>query len=149
MNGDVLTVVDNSESALLSRVVSNSSAIVGGWQFGDGTSSGSGVVVILGNGTFLMAEDSEVDDQFEFDGMERGTYTWDSGTGAFFATVEVDTNGEIGLSHPRGAITITIANGVLSYIENGENGENGEIAQLNDVNTEIVGASYQRREYCR
>ncbi|MGY8692590.1 MAG: hypothetical protein ACKVGW_00105, partial [Verrucomicrobiia bacterium] len=121
MNGDVLTVVDNSESALLSRVVSNSSAIVGGWQFGDGTSSGSGVVVILGNGTFLMAEDSEVDDQFEFDGMERGTYTWDSGTGAFFATVEVDTNGEIGLSHPRGAITITIANGVLSYIENGEN----------------------------
>ena len=138
MNGDVLTVVDNSESALLSRVVSNSSAIVGGWQFGDGTSSGSGVVVILGNGTFLMAEDSEVDDQFEFDGMERGTYTWDSGTGAFFATVEVDTNGEIGLSHPRGAITITIANGVLSYIENGEN---GEIAQLNDVNTEIVGAS--------
>ena len=141
VNGDVLTVVDNSESALLSRVVSNSSAIVGGWQFGDGTSSGSGVVVILGNGTFLMAEDSEVDDQFEFDGMERGTYTWDSGTGAFFATVEVDTNGEIGLSHPRGAITITIANGVLSYIENGENGENGEIAQLNDVNTEIVGAS--------
>jgi hypothetical protein len=47
--------------------------------------------------------------------MERGTYTWDAGTGAFTATTLVDTNGTAGLSNPTGSVTITVSGDTLTY----------------------------------
>jgi hypothetical protein len=49
--------------------------------------------------------------------MERGTYTWNSGTSAFTATTLVDTNGTAGLSHPGGNATLTISGNTLTYTD--------------------------------
>ena len=75
-------------------------AIVGAWQFGNGAPGASGLLVFQANGIYFHAEDIDSTEPSESDGMERGTYTWNSGSGAFSATTPVDTNGEIGLSHP-------------------------------------------------
>lgn len=56
------------------------------------------VFTAMADGTFVISEDGSSDPNGR-DGMERGTYTWDPATGAFAATVQVDTNGQNGLSH--------------------------------------------------
>ena len=95
-------------------------AIVGAWQFGDGAPNASGVVVFQANGIYFHAEDISSSDPLESDGMERGTYTWNSGTGAFSATTLIDTNGEIGLSHPSAAMTMQVNGDTLTITEGGD-----------------------------
>ncbi|VGO13825.1 hypothetical protein PDESU_02382 [Pontiella desulfatans] len=74
------------------------SSIVGSWVIGDPTTEDTVALTFLTNGTYFLTHDST--DGFSGGlGMERGTYTWDSETGAFSRTVTVDTNGEGGLSH--------------------------------------------------
>jgi hypothetical protein len=52
-------------------------------------------------------------------GVERGTYLWDQATGAFSVKLAVDTNGESGLSHPKGPMSIAVINDTLKVtIEN-------------------------------
>jgi hypothetical protein len=92
-------------------------SIVGAWQFGNGAENGSGVVVFQANGVYFVAED-DLDDGGASDGIETGTYTWDSGTGAFVATVTTDTNGENGLSHPDGSDIITVNGDTLTITDN-------------------------------
>lgn len=81
--------------------------IVGAWQFGNGASNASGVLVFLPNGLYFHAEDI-VADGGDTDGMERGTYSWDPSSGALTITTNVDTNGSIGLSHPQGQFTLLV-----------------------------------------
>ena len=83
------------------RVASDSNPLVGAWTASSAGEAGSTVVItFLEDGTYLLAEDgnSTLDPSGQ-DGMERGTYTWNSATGAFSANTTVDTNGEWGLSH--------------------------------------------------
>ncbi|MDB4798593.1 hypothetical protein OAH36_03240 [Verrucomicrobia bacterium] len=107
--GDSLVINDDGERFTLGRVFSTTNPIVGGWQFGDGAGNNSGVAVLLDNGIFFIAEDTD-ENAFEFDGIERGTYTWDPSTGALgIPSIAVDTNGENGASHPIGDFFFTIA----------------------------------------
>jgi hypothetical protein len=49
--------------------------------------------------------------------MEYGTYTWNPATGAFAATALTDTNGQWGLSHPKGTTTVTIAGDLMTLTD--------------------------------
>lgn len=104
--GDTLTITDpdglGSGSNTLSRVT-GASPIVGAWYLGDITATqDSAVIVFMANNTFFMMTDQpfEAGSPNGMAGMERGTYTWNSGTLAFSSTVLADTNGMFGLSHP-------------------------------------------------
>ncbi len=112
--GDSLTVADSQDSTVLTRVGSGSDPLVGAWTFGDASSFDSGVLVFLDNGIYFHAEDIEENDQFESDGIERGTFDWNDTTGALTATVELDTNGEIGASHPIGGFILAVTGDVLN-----------------------------------
>lgn len=116
ISGGILTVHDGEEQFLLSSVT-GASPIVGAWTFGNTLnpdSSGTGVIVFLGNGVYFHAESENVadaangptgsgPDDFGFGGMERGTYTWDSGNSLLTLTsVAVNTNGQWGLSDDPG-----------------------------------------------
>ncbi len=94
-------------------------SIIGAWQFGDGTANNSGILVFLTSGIYFHAEDI-VEDTSEFDGMERGTYNWNQTTGNFTATQAVDTNGEIGLSHPIGNFLFTVSNNTLTAADSAD-----------------------------
>jgi hypothetical protein len=96
-------------------LVTGSSPIVGSWVAGDTTvPDSSAVLSFFANGTYLMAQDGPSGDPTGHDGMERGTYTWNPGTGAFTATTLVDTNGEWGLSNPQGPQTVTVSGNTLT-----------------------------------
>ncbi|MBK1880526.1 leucine-rich repeat domain-containing protein, partial [Pelagicoccus mobilis] len=100
-------------------------AIVGAWQFGDPAGEGSGVVVFMENGTYFMAEDMETPDVVDeedpdSDGMERGTYMWDSYSGAIDFDTKVDTNGTIGFSHPDENERILVSGGILNFVTDEE-----------------------------
>jgi hypothetical protein len=101
--GDTLTYsVAGEGSYTCSRVVNTASAIVGSW-FMPGERL---TVTFLADGTYFHAGESD-DAPSGYDGMERGTYTWDSGSAAFAATASTDTNGETGISGASGTATIT------------------------------------------
>jgi len=91
-------------------------SIIGGWTFGDSESDGSGVVVFMKDGTFYLVEDTE-DGSSDPDGYERGTYTWNAGTGAFTASVLADGNGQAGLSHPAGNTSVEVNGSALTYTD--------------------------------
>lgn len=77
----------------LSRVTGGN-ALVGAWYTGNVTSAlSSDVVIFMPNNTYYHISDRAVDQ-----GMERGTYTWNSGTLAFGNTVLLETNGTAGIS---------------------------------------------------
>jgi hypothetical protein len=118
---DVITLhdPDGGPSASVPRVF-GSRPIVGAWFAGDaGRSNSSAVVVFHEDLTYFMAQDGDssaaTGDANGQDGMEYGTYTWDPTTGAFTATPIVDTNGEWGLSHPQGAVTVTVNGDILTF----------------------------------
>lgn len=95
--------------------------IVGAWQFGDGAAGDSGVLIFQANGTYYHAQDLAADDEpFARDGMERGTYTWNSDTGAFGSNVQVDTNGDIGLSDPSSPYNMQVDGDTLTITEGGD-----------------------------
>lgn len=74
--------------------------IVGSWiARGAGESKSDAVLTFTANGIYFLAEDgSSTLDPSGKDGMERGTYTWNSSTKAFSSKTLIDTNGEWGLS---------------------------------------------------
>jgi hypothetical protein len=102
-------------AAFSALLIAGSSPIVGAWVTGDTTvADSSAIVTFFANGTYMQAFDG-VATMSQPKGMERGTYTWDSVTGAFTATTLVDTNGTAGLSNPAGAVTVTITGNTLTY----------------------------------
>jgi hypothetical protein len=76
-------------------------SIVGAWLIRNaGQAKSDAVITFLANGTYTMAEDgNSTADPNGRDGMERGTYRWNSATGAFSSKTLVDTTGEWGLSN--------------------------------------------------
>ena len=98
-------------------MVTGSSPIVGSWVIGDSTiADSSAIATFFADGTYLMAFDGTVT-ATDLKGIERGTYTWNSGTGAFTATTLLDTNGTAGFSHPGGSATVTVSGNTLTYTD--------------------------------
>lgn len=121
--GDTLTVTDADCVPVplvdecfyeFSRVAISPGSLVGGWFMGNaGVDDSSAVVVFLDNGTYYLAQDGDNlppdGDPNGYDGVERGTWTWDSIVGAFSATTIIDTNGQWGLSHPLSPMTTQLS----------------------------------------
>ena len=93
------TLVSILALAILATGPLNAQAIVGSW-FNKAVGKDNSYVVLtfLPNGTYLMVEDGNDKDDSGKDGMERGTYTWNSKTNAFSNKTISDTSGEWGLS---------------------------------------------------
>ncbi len=89
--------------------------LVGSWGFIGGAND-TGIITFLDATNYTMVQDGTPDAAGQ-DGMEIGTYTWDSSTGAFTVNVIIDTNGEWGLSHPQGAATISVTGNTLTYTD--------------------------------
>jgi hypothetical protein len=110
-------------------------AIVGAWQFGDGASDTSGVLLFQADGTYFHAEDV-VADGTEVDGMERGSYNWNVNSGLLTATPNTDTNGELGLSAPIGGpFTATVDGNTMTIADT----ESTTLNRVNDPADAIVG----------
>jgi len=114
----------------------SANSIIGGWLFGDSESDGSGVVVFMKDGTYYLVEDTE-NESGDPDGFERGTYTWNSESGAFTASALTDSNGEAGLSHPTGSTTVVVAGDALTYSDS--EGSNA-LTRIKGGDIPLVGA---------
>ena len=113
--GNFATLQLAGVGASSAALVTGASPIVGAWVIGDTTiPDSSAIITFFANGTYLMAQDGPSGDPTGHDGMERGTYTWNPGTGAFTATTLVDTNGSWGLSNPQGSQTVTVSGDTLT-----------------------------------
>jgi hypothetical protein len=98
--------------AFTAKRVTGTDSIVGGWIFGNPVvDDSSTIMVFLGNGSsgnYWFAQDGP-SEPGGFDGIEFGTWVWNSGTGDISTTPVVDTNGEWGFSHPAGLITAILS----------------------------------------
>jgi len=127
--------------ALLVVCSAPAQTLVGAWTYGNTASPGStgtGVFIFLPNGVYFHAESENVDDAANGqNGMERGTYTWNSGTGLLTLTsIAVNTNGQWGLSHDPGVT------GSISFVVTGDTltvGGDGVLARVTGGSA-IVGA---------
>ena len=98
INGDTLVDHDDfgSDDVWTRLLTDNSNPIVGTWYGNDGSSFLW--ASFFSDGSYFLTQDSSNDPSGQ-DGMENGTYTWDSNTGAFLGNAFDDTNGEWGFSH--------------------------------------------------
>lgn len=100
VSGDELTVADDLDSDILHRISDAGNPIVGGWQLCDNAGVNTGFIAFLDNGTYFHAEVSSGDPNGAT-GIERGDYSYNSGTGILTAgPITTDTNLEFGLSDP-------------------------------------------------
>ncbi len=115
ISGNTATATTDAGLVTLTRVA-GTSPLVGA--FGDATvADHSGAFVFLPNGYFYYVQDGDstpAGDPSGHDGMEWGTYTWDSTTHNFVANVLVDTNGQWGMSHPGGPQSIVLSGNLLT-----------------------------------
>lgn len=116
ISGNTMTYhVSNERTYILTRVVNTASAIVGSWFIpGDPTT-----VTFLADGTYYSTEE-ENNAPFGYDGMERGTYTWNSSSKVLTATPITDTNGDTGLSNLPAGFTATIVGNAMTAFDGSE-----------------------------
>lgn len=113
VNGDILEISDNGIFEL-ARIKSASSQLVGSWVIP--TEGRTAVITFLADGTYRHTEaGTSVGDGHA--GLEAGTYTWNSTTGALSATPNFDQNGDWGLSHPLAPFTATVSGDLLTLKE--------------------------------
>ncbi len=83
-------------------------ALVGAWLLSVNPSNPGNppVMVFLADGTFFLIE--TVPSSSVTGGFERGTYSWNAGTGAFAITTLHSTKGDYGFSEANGALGMTL-----------------------------------------
>lgn len=147
-DADVSTLVANGGGSLTLVSAADAKAhmqeqlsIVGTWYAGDLNLPNNLVVMtFFENGTFVFAQDGDAgrNGAGGWDGMERGTYTWNALTGAFTATPIIDTNGDWGLSSPQGTVTITVVGNTLTFTDSVEGSVSA--ARVTNTSGSIVGS---------
>ena len=129
----------------------NMNSIVGSW-YGTNLGQANSTVAItfLANGTYLMAEDGNPNlDPTGQDGMELGTYTYNSATGAFSNPCPtVDTNGQWGLSHEfppncsGSHFTVTISGNTATFTNSSNSSDSFVLTRVVDATKPLVGSWY-------
>ena len=116
ISGDTLTyAVAGGASTTYSRVVATSSAIVGSWFLPIDQIT----LTFLADGTYYGSEEKN-DIPSGADGIERGTYAWNSSTKILTASLTTDTNGTAGLSSIPAGFTATISGNTMTVTLDGE-----------------------------
>lgn len=106
VSGNTLTLA----GLKLKRVTSATSKLVGAWYAKD--LGGYAVVTFLADGSYFMVQDGNATNT-ERNGVERGTFTWNTSTKSFTRKILLDTNGNWGFSQNRKR-TIMIAGNRLT-----------------------------------
>lgn len=111
----MIYTVDGEGSFNFTRVVNTVTPIVGSWYVpGDKVT-----LTFLANGTYYLAQDAnELPDGY--DGMERGTYTWNATNKKLSVGPSVDTNGDYGLSSLTASATANISGNTLTLLDGSE-----------------------------
>lgn len=137
--------------ALAFSLAASAGPIVGAYYFTNGGQAQStGVLALLSDGRFMFIEDGNpLTDPSGQDGLEKGTYTWNSVTGAFSLSTVINTNGEWGFCNvpspstscalPPGS-TATANDIALTFFQPSEG--TSIVPRLTDPNSPIVGAWY-------
>lgn len=119
INGSGQLVLNDGEDIILEPVESETDPLLGSWVLGDN------VLVFIDSTNYIIMH--ETNGEFDTDlgatiaaSAEEGTYTWNSSTGAFAVTVEDQSDGEGGISHPDGSWTMTLVDDVLTLTDNAE-----------------------------
>ena len=96
-------------------------SLIGSWIFDNPGTIERSVITFVDNTRFVLVDDGVADDDGQ-PGLERGTYIWDSTSGAFEASVTTDTSGGWGLSEIAGLgdITLTISGSTMTVTFFGE-----------------------------
>lgn len=102
-------------TAIEIMVVQEQRDLVGTWTTPT-EDGGIAYITFLDDGTYHHTEDGTADDSGH-PGLEVGTYTWNTETGALSTTPTVDQNGEWGLSHNAPDIRLFVNNGQLEVVE--------------------------------
>ena len=89
------------------------SNLIGSWLYNPGALADSAVLTIIDDFNYMFAVDGDPDDGGRR-GMERGTYTWNSSTGAFTATSISQTAGDWGISYLN-PDTVIIDENILNF----------------------------------
>ena len=94
------------------------SALIGSWLYNPGTLADSAVLTFIDGTNYMFAVDGNPDDGGGR-GMERGTYTWNSSSGAFTATAISGTAGDWGISFVTDP-TVSIDGSTLTIIDSND-----------------------------
>ncbi len=116
-------IVPGEGTSTFSQVKSLSSPLVGSWYVVGGTRAGGmAAITFLADGSYYFAQDGDpAKDPTGTDGGERGSFTWDSGTGKVTAIAAVDTCGQWGLSHLGANLAAVLRNNSRTLILSGGN----------------------------
>jgi hypothetical protein len=117
VDNDTLTLTEGDDEYQATRVKNEDDSIVGSWYVNDSSENSLAVITFLADNTYMMAEDGTPDDGGD-DGMELGTYEWNSATNAFeVKSIDIDTNGDWGLSDIGSDVTIEIQGDKMVFTE--------------------------------
>lgn len=120
IRGDTLTVTIEGDVSTAVRVgPSDTNELVGAWLLQDPANANRVLVLTILDDTNYMLGADDTPGPTGGPGLERGTYTWNSTTGAFTSTAVTDTNGALGLSPLISTGTATVSGDTLTYISAG------------------------------
>ncbi len=118
VDGNTLTLTVDQEAVPLPRVVATDNPLIGSW-YSDGANKT--VITFLDETNYMVAQDvDDVGEPLCSDGMESGTYAWNSATGEFSLANANDTTGDCGLTSMQGEIysaTITVSGDILTLTD--------------------------------
>ena len=113
-----MTLTDSEGSGPATKVVATDNPLIGSW-YNDGENQT--VITFIDETNYMVAQDiDEIGEPLCFDGMESGTYTWNSVTGEFSLINVDDTTGDCGLTSMPGELynaTITVSGDILTLTD--------------------------------
>ncbi|MCG8317523.1 MAG: thrombospondin type 3 repeat-containing protein [Pseudomonadales bacterium] len=114
-----LEIDDDGDVATLERVEDETDSLIGAWRIEDNF-----LVFLDGSNYLIMHQNNEEYDDALSDtiaeSVEAGTYSWNELSGDFAVTVQVESDGEGGLSHPDGAWSMSLDGDELTLMNSSE-----------------------------
>lgn len=154
-SGSSTTSLISEEAAVghLNETLNSTSSLIGSWVAGDGVDS-QVVLTFIDSSHYVIMNDEDDEDEDGQDGVEYGTYIWDSSTGVISVETIVDTNGQWGLSHPcnDGETILSIenaGNGLLFQDSDescGENNVDPQFTRVSSNSNKMVGSWFYQSD---
>lgn len=103
-----------SDGGMSPKTASTSNSIIGTWVYTPNGSNNPVTITFTSDMKYLHTTYSQTQTE-EYSGLEYGTYTYNTITGAFSVSISIDTNSSWGFSHT-GPTTITVSGDKLNFI---------------------------------
>ncbi|MBK1882792.1 FecR domain-containing protein [Luteolibacter pohnpeiensis] len=143
MKDEVSTLTGDQTITIESSTLLSSPSIVGSWTFDNG--AGGACLTFLPNGEFTYFEDGDsVENPGGQDGVERGTYSWNSDAGTLEVNVTLDTCGDWGFSSGVGTVSgiSTVVSETSLNLESAD-GESYGFSRISTGDTSLTGAWFR------